>query len=118
MCTPSGVTTYLVRGFRGCASVAGSCRSSAVRSQRVGLPAAAVQREHPRRPEPLAERVRRRERLQFGDQAVEITATAAVEERLSPRLHHGQLQLAEARRFLTSGRRVDAGRRGRTAPQA
>jgi hypothetical protein len=40
-----------------------------VRAERVGLPARAVQREHPRPPQAFAQRVRRGECLKFGDEA-------------------------------------------------
>ena len=86
----------------------------AVRSERLGLPAAAVQRQHEQRADALAQRVLLHERLELGD---ELGVSSKLQVGADPVLERGEAQLVEASDLDACERLVCEVGEGRTAPE-
>ena len=87
----------------------------AIRVQRLGLPARAIQREHALRVQALAQRLARQQRLQLRQH---LTVAPAVEVLVDRDLQRGRAQLFQAPDLRSGKRLVGDVRQGGPAPQA
>jgi hypothetical protein len=87
----------------------------AIGAQRFGLAPGPVQRQHPVRPQPLAEGMRGGERFEFPDQ---LPVAAAGQQCLGPRLQRREPPFLQSARLRLRERRVVHVGQGRATPQA